>query len=237
MTDYRPFQRIFLGLMICACLVAAPAASGGDKAAPNESFNWLETLANLPVVRLFIPTHPEPPSLPDPAALCDVAPLPEIDDAEALTFENSSSPDTVGLMPAMAQALEKFRRLVTSVGGSFELKSAYRPPPYQAHLQAVWFKWMLELRRNRRPGCGTLRAQVEEEFSRHHLLETQKPVTVSDHTRGLAFDATVIVPRLARLKRRRVSLDRLALLAGIMRPDIHHDPVHFKLAAGRSRRS
>jgi hypothetical protein len=35
------------------------------------------------------------------------------------------------------------------------------------------------------------------------------------------------------LRKRRVSLDRLALLAGIKRPDILHDPVHFKLSLGR----
>jgi D-alanyl-D-alanine dipeptidase len=168
-----------------------------------------------------------------------VAALPAIEDAEALRFEKSTGPsgavDVGGLLPAMARALERFRQMVTSVGGTFELKSAYRPPAYQAHLQAVWFKWM-EVRRNREPGCQTLRAQVEAEFTGHHLIETQKPVTSSDHTRGLAFDATVVVPPVARLKRRRVSLDRLAGLAGIKRPDIHRDPVHFKLALARGAR-
>jgi hypothetical protein len=70
---------------------------------------------------------------------------------------------------------------------------------------------------------------VSAEFARHKLMETQMPVTDSDHTRGMAFDAAVMMPRLARLKKRRVSLDRLALLAGLRRPDIRHDPVHFKL--------
>ena len=64
-------------------------------------------------------------------------------------------------------------------------------------------------------------------------METQVPVSSSDHTRGLAFDAAVVLPRIARLQRRRVSLDRLAVLAGLMRPDIHRDPVHFKLVIGR----
>jgi D-alanyl-D-alanine dipeptidase len=128
----------------------------------------------------------------------------------------------------MARALARFRQMVASVGGQFELKSAYRPVAYQAHLQAVWFKWM-ELRNNREPGCQALRASVGDEFTGHHLLESQKPVTSSDHTRGLAFDATVIVPKMAKLKTRRVSLDRLALMAGIKRPDIFRDPVHFKL--------
>jgi hypothetical protein len=188
---------------------------------------------NLPVVRWFFPPAlpPTPPDPPVPALPCGVAALPPITDAEALKFESGESKDVGGLMPAMARALDKFKTLVTSVGGSFELKSAYRPPAYQAHLQQVWFKWM-ELRNNHDLGCQVLRAQVGEEFTGHHLLETQKPVTLSDHTRGLAFDATVLVPPKAVLARRRVSLDRLALLAGIKRPDILHDPVHFKLWAG-----
>lgn len=164
-----------------------------------------------------------------PASNCSVAPLPEILDAEAVRFENEESPDTGGLLPAMAEALEKFRKLVASAGGTFDLKSAYRPLAYQEHLQQVWFKWMRELRFNRQPGCQALRAQVNEEFTRHKLMPTQMPVTDSDHTRGIAFDAAVLMPRLARLKKRRVSLDRLALLAGLRRPDIRRDPVHFKL--------
>jgi hypothetical protein len=92
------------------------------------------------------------------------------------------------------------------------------------------------LRNNREPGCQMLRAQVNEEFTRHNLMSTQKPVTSSDHARGLAFDAAVFMPRITQFKKRRMSLNRLALLAGIKRPDIVHDPVHFKLAIGRARR-
>lgn len=170
--------------------------------------------------------------VPTLTASCSVAPLPPIEDVEALTFESSADSDgaidTAGLMPAMARALEKFRHMVLAAGGSFDLKSAYRPPAYQEHLQQVWFKWM-ELRRNREPGCTALRVEVNEEFSRHHLMPSQKPVTSSDHTRGLAIDVAVVLPRLARLQHRRVSLDRLAILAGLHRPDIRRDPVHFKL--------
>jgi hypothetical protein len=191
----------------------------------------LESLLNLAVPAPPLAILPPPPPLPP----CSVAPLAAITDADALAFENGSGPDVGGLQPAITRALERFRQLVTSVGGSFELKSAYRPPAYQAHLQQVWFQWMA-LRNNREPGCQELRAAAGDEFARHHLLETQKPVNSSDHTRGLAFDATVTVPVAARLKRRRVSLDRLALLAGIRRPDIFHDPVHFKLAAARVNR-
>jgi hypothetical protein len=201
--------------------MAAAAVAGNDD---GSDPTW-----NLPVLeRAAIP-------LPGLAAAeipdCSVAPLPEIVDAEAVQFENLDSPDTGGLMPAMAQALDKFRKLVTSAGGTFDLKSAYRPLAYQEHLQQVWFKWMRELRFNHQPGCQGLRAQVSEEFTRHKLMPTQMPVTDSDHTRGIAFDAAILMPRLARLKKRRVSLDRLALLAGLRRPDIRHDPVHFKLVA------
>ena len=173
------------------------------------------------------------PEVASPFPDCAVAPLPEIVDAEAVQFETQDGPDTVGLLPAMAQAMEKFRKLVMSAGGSFDLKSAYRPLAYQEHLQQVWFKWMRELRFNHQPGCQVLRAQVNEEFNRHKLMPTQMPVTDSDHTRGMAFDAAVLLPRMVRTtkKKRRVviSLDRLALQAGLRRPDIRHDPVHFKL--------
>jgi len=33
-----------------------------------------------------------------------------------------------------------------------------------------------------------------------------------------------------------VNLNRLTLLAGLSRPDIFHDPVHFKLGAARRSR-
>jgi hypothetical protein len=219
----RHFFKRILPITICSCLAAAPATLSGDESVPNAPSNWLETFRDLTA-------KPPPPNA------CGVAPLPAITGTEALEFEQRTSPDTGSLIPAMARALEKFQQLVISAGGTIELRSAYRPPSYQAHLQAVWYKWMLELHNNREPGCQTLRALASEEFARHNLLETQKPVTSSDHTRGLAFDATVFVPRVTRRNKRPVSLDRLALLAGIKRPDIARDPVHFTLAIRRGRR-
>jgi hypothetical protein len=216
-------RRLFLSwFFLASCTLIAAAAAPDD-----------DDLLNLPVVEHV--TIPQPDlaviEFASPSPHCSVAPLPEIVDAEAVRFENEDGPDTGGLLPAMAQALEKFRRLVTSAGGTFDLKSAYRPLAYQEHLQQVWFKWMRELRFNRQPGCQAMRAQVEDEFTRHKLMPTQMPVTDSDHTRGIAFDAAVMMPRVVRTKRRRVgvSLDRLALMAGLRRPDIRRDPVHFKL--------
>jgi hypothetical protein len=163
---------------------------------------------------------------------CKVAPLPEIGDPEALVFENnaeSAPADVEGLMTDTAQALDIFRDMVTSSGGTFELKSAYRPPAYQAHLHDVWVKWMKELRNNRTAGCQALREEVGAEFRRHQLLARQQPVPASDHELGLAFDAAVAMPRAAYLNRKRVSVDKLATLAGIRRPNSRRDPVHFTL--------
>jgi LAS superfamily LD-carboxypeptidase LdcB len=163
---------------------------------------------------------------------CKVAPLPEIEDPEALTFENNAESvpaDVEGLMTDTAQALDVFRDLVTSSGGTFELKSAYRPPAYQAHLHDVWVKWMKELRNNRTADCQALREEAGAEFRRHQLLARQQPVPASDHEIGLAFDAAVAMPRGARLNRKRVTVDKLAALAGIRRPNSRRDPVHFTL--------
>jgi LAS superfamily LD-carboxypeptidase LdcB len=167
---------------------------------------------------------------------CKVAPLPEIEDPEALTFENNAESvpaDVEGLMTDTAQALDTFRDMVTSSGGTFELKSGYRPPAYQAHLHDVWVKWMKELRNNRTAGCQALREEVGAEFRRHQLLARQQPVPASDHEIGLAFDAAVAMPRGARLNRKRVTVDKLAALAGIRRPNSRRDPVHFTLLPQR----
>jgi hypothetical protein len=167
---------------------------------------------------------------------CTVAPLPPITDPRAAAFNAGEIVDTSNLTRGMSRALARFQKAVAQVGGSLELKSAYRPPAYQQHLQSVWDKWK-ELRNNNVAACQGLRAQVHQEFERHDLLETQRPVTSSDHTRGLAFDATVVIPANARMKRRKVTLDSLARYAGLRRPDIWRDPVHFKFVGGKSTRA
>ena len=75
-----------------------------------------------------------------------------------------------GLTPGAARALNRFEQLVVSAGGRVVVKSAYRPATYQAHLQELWDKWMLELRHNFTEECAPLRAIVWDEFSRHDLL-------------------------------------------------------------------
>jgi hypothetical protein len=163
---------------------------------------------------------------------CAVTPLDPIDDAAAQQLETADTPagvvDVLDMVPAAAHALDLFQSRVARVGGTMILKSAYRPASYQKHLQNVWYKWMVELRNNHDPACQDLRSQVQDEFKRHRLIETQHPVATSDHTRGIAFDATVALPANAKIGRRRLTLDSLARMAGLLRPAIASDPVHFK---------
>jgi hypothetical protein len=251
----QSFGRAFAYLTVCSCLAVAqhnlppqvsqepreviPAAGGTAADAPSPSE---DTLWKLPLLRWFAPAgegwlQSRLVSVLAPHSMCAVAALPAIDDPDALAFEASVGTagviDTEGLTPATARALARFWQAVTSAGGTLDLKSAYRPSAYQDHLQAVWDKWMLGLRHHLEKGCQALRAEVGEEFARHHLLERQRPVSYSDHTRGVGFDAAVFMPARTRLKRHRVSMDRLALLAGVRRPDIRHDPVHFRLVLNR----
>ncbi len=209
-----------------------------------RSFASISVLSLAPVaVQVFAPRQvvhaTSDPGIAGPVdtGFCPVAPIPELRDRHALAFEESTtSLSTSGLTPRTARALTRFFRLVRSVGGAMDLKSAYRPAAYQAHLRSVWESWMWELRDNTEPACASLRAQVYGEFTRHHLLQTQRPVPLSDHTLGIGFDAAVTVPPGARLHRRRVTVDKLARMCGVSRPDIFRDPVHFRLIHGRGSR-
>ncbi len=240
MVLYRTVRQLFLLSIIGTSLnaaqppafVSAPAATESvaieEEAlpvSPVRSFSsviWDAQIRSLRRFQMF--------------AGCKVAPVPEIWDAEVLAFEKNADiapADIAGLVPDAALALDTFREMVTALGGTFELKSAYRPTAYQAHLHEVWMKWVKQLRNNRSSGCRAMREEVGSEFARHQLLPRQQPVPASDHARGLAFDAAVAMPRGARLNGKRVTVDKLALLAGIRRPNSRRDPVHFKLLVER----
>lgn len=217
--------------------------------ASEPSFSsWLTEVWQWPFLHVFAPLFESAPDAPPDALAaqppleaensplptgpaCSVAPLDPIEDPAAQQLEalvgSQSVVDTSNMVPAASRALDRFQSVVVKAGGTIILKSAYRPASYQQHLQNVWYKWM-ELRNNHDPACQDLRAEVQDEFAGHHLIETQHPVAASDHTRGLAFDATVDLPSHARLGRRRATMDSLAHLAGFMRPAIAADPVHFK---------
>jgi hypothetical protein len=203
--------------------------------APSSFFS---AIWSLPIFRLFAPIAPPVaefvpvPDLVQEISACPVTPLQEIEDEQALSFENSSGSfavvDVDGLTAHAQVALARFQRLVSSAGGSVSITSAYRPAAYQEHLQSVWDKWMVELRSNTDPDCQQLRAEVRDEFEKHTLLESQRPATISDHTRGLSFDANVRLP-FRRPKGKRAGVDALALRAGLRRPHIAQDPVHFRV--------
>jgi hypothetical protein len=207
------------------------------QANPDLPSGWFDRLWQAPLawflpepleLTLFTPPAPEQPP-------CLVEPLSIIEDEEAAAFEAQVDSGSVvnleGLTSGASRGLTRLQRIVESAGGSLLLTSAYRPAAYQAHLQAVWDKWMTELRHDVAPECETLRAEVGYEFTRHGLLETQRPASFSDHTRGIGVDAAVILPRRARLGRVRVGIDRLARMAGFRRPDAGRDPVHFRFVS------
>jgi hypothetical protein len=232
----RHLCSVFAFLAVGTCF-AGPYVPA-DQVAPSEPrWSWIDEFWKLPLFGLFsAPPEPSADQVavlePEPFLVCSVAPLAEITDVQALEFESNVGSvavvDVDGLTPATARALVRFSRFVTSAGGRITVTSAFRPSPYQEHLQAVWDKWMLELRDNNEQGCESLRADLEQEFTSHQLLETQRPVTFSDHTRGIGFDAAVTLPR-----RRALSPDALARRAGLRRPDVTHDPVHFRFVASR----
>ena len=223
----------------------SPALPEAPITSPVSCFltSWEASLVQ-PVLSFFKALFQQAPAEPEqtvaatpafPAGPCSVAPLDAIVDPAAEQLESATGSDVVnvqGMVPAAARALDRFVAKVEGVGGTIVLKSAYRPAAYQQHLQNVWYKWMDQLRNNTEPGCQALRAQVREEFTRHRLIETQHPVAVSDHTRGLAFDATVDLPPSAKIGKRRITLDAVARLAGLIRPAIAADPVHFKFLGG-----
>jgi hypothetical protein len=237
-----PFAIAHSSLSIQLPTVPAPIRA---ELAEIENPSYMDQLWSLPILRFFAPSFAplpvfSPLELEDLTATqqfsgCGVEPLQEVEDSEALTFENRTGAlgavDLDGLTPNTALALARFQRMVTAAGGAIAVTSAYRPATYQEHLRDVWEKWMVELRYNHDPLCQDLRAEVQDEFRRHTLLESQRPVVSSDHTRGLSFDASIQLPRKLRQGRRaRVSVDLLARRAGVLRPDIRRDPVHFKLA-------
>jgi hypothetical protein len=207
--------------VLCLTLFLSTAAATPRSFVPSFEKIFAQLLPT-PITQALQPAlQPISAATPD----CPIGPIPPLDDEEAASFETAAgTPGEVnlsGLTPATRLALAHFERSIASLGGKIEVTSAYRPPAYQAHLQVVWDKWM-QLRGRAASGCAEVRAQVEDEFRRHELLASQRPVPFSDHTRGTGFDAAVLL-------RRGRSIDRLALRAGVRRPDVRRDPVHFRL--------
>lgn len=239
----------------CWCLGGLPAHASipRNTASPipttrafpaTPALPWWKTLLALPKAvfepeqwgSLWQPAPTEEMSLvallPPPPPPCLVEPLSPMEDPEALAFEaeQGAAVHVAGLTPPTRRAMFRFEHAVEAVGGTFTVTSAYRPAAYQEHLQQVWDKWVWALRDNPDPSCGELRARVEQEFIEHGLLDTQRPVAFSDHTKGVGFDAAVTLPELLPRKRRAATpVDQLAQLCGLVRPAPVQDRVHFRL--------
>jgi hypothetical protein len=245
----RRFWSFCASIAVCASLAAAQNLQPVPVAPQPTS--WLQSIWDLPVFRWLAGLDPVTAPVTTPFAApeiaqvapvpalppCSVAPLPAIIDSSAVALEQRTGPvvDLDGLTPRTSKALNRFEDLIGKRGGTLTLTSAYRPEAYQQHLRDVWYKWMTELKDNQDASCADLKAEVGNEFTRHQLLASQHPVMVSDHTLGIGFDAAVALPFQTTKKKRgfRISLDRIAHLAGMMRPDIGRDPVHFRLIGGR----
>jgi hypothetical protein len=222
---------VFARRLSCAFVCLTVSLCPARASIPAATASWLIHLLPFSLFQLefrFLTPAMLPPPPPPAPPPCAIGPIPAIEDEQALGFEaatgTSAVVDITGLTSATGLALARFEQRVASLGGKFAITSAYRPRAYQEHLQVVWDKWK-QFRNIDDEGCAVLKSEVAAEFERHRLLEAQRPVPFSDHTRGLAFDAAVFLPA-----QRYRNLDRIARASGVRRPDVVHDPVHFRLA-------
>jgi len=126
--------------------------------------------------------------------------------------------DTANLSASTRDAITCLGDSVRAAGGSFTVTSGYRPQAYQDHLQEVWDKWQ-QAKNWVQPRCMQLKAAIQAEWDLHVLKH--RPVDVSDHTAGNAFDARITLPAGSQ------TIDQLAAACNLSRPD-PDDDVHFR---------
>ncbi len=159
---------------------------------------------------------------------CVVQPLAPLTDPLALRFEAGERINTERLSKDMRSALSCFQQAVTNAGGTFVLKSAYRPSQYQGHLLEIYNK-LWPLRESEDENCQALKSKVEKEFSDHELQESQEPASpTGPHTRGAAIDVSVNPTITGIPVSTMVSLGNSC---GLHRPPliVATDPTHFEL--------
>jgi len=153
---------------------------------------------------------------------CAIPPLTPLTNPLSLSFEAGNTIDIGDLTQPMQVALACFQGACVMAGGTFTLTSAYRPSPYQSHLREVWDRWLApgNLQSNTDPACQELKAQVQNEFTRHGLgASTIRPASGNgSHTRGLAIDVVTSG----------VAVDSIAATCQLYRPFRATDPVHFE---------
>jgi RHS repeat-associated protein len=139
---------------------------------------------------------------------CSVPPLREITDPDALRYENGDRVNLDKLTEGTRNALRCLQNAIVSDlkaidpnlvfnegegnGRGFRVNSGYRPQAYQNHLLEVWDKWQL-LKNNNQKECQQLKQKVAKEMSKTdgHDLAERPSDTISNHTRGTAFDISI----------------------------------------------
>jgi hypothetical protein len=119
---------------------------------------------------------------------CQVPPLTPLTDPVAIQFENGNTINTDPQYFNLGSNLNCLKNAVTNYGGSYSLKSAYRPVAYQKHLREVYYAWK-DLKGRREAECEDLLLEVKAEAQKHGIA--YPPAVTSNHSKGNAFDLAI----------------------------------------------
>ncbi|WP_339132713.1 MAG: hypothetical protein WGN25_10890 [Candidatus Electrothrix sp. GW3-4] len=151
---------------------------------------------------------------------CQVSPLTPLTDPVALDFEAGNFINTDPQYFNLTTELSCLRNAVTAQGGSHNLRSAYRPAPYQRHLREVWDGWQ-QIRNRDEPECADLKSEYRDEFNQHGII--YRPAATSNHSNGNAFDLAIDGLSAS-------EIDAAANSCGLYRFDPVGDRTHFSPA-------
>ena len=193
----RSFGRVFTYLTVFSCLAVAQSNLSAPQA---DTSHWLR-----PSTEIFDPQNTH---------LCAVAAVRivylfggaarPVWDPGAAMFEAGAGTmaivDKSGLTEATAGALARLEQLVTSLGGTPGIEIRISSPGLSGASPGSVGQDEGAAPQPPAGLPGAPRGGDSAEFSRHRLLVTQRPVSDSDHTRGVGIDAALILPRGARLQ-------------------------------------
>ena len=178
-----------------------------------ESYNWNQPSVSVWSQRILQrqdATTPETPA-PSAPAVCPVTAITAYGPPDRPPAGNE------GMTAATITAMGCLETAVTNAGGTMSITTRFRSQPYQDHLVEVWDKTQAPARTE--PECAAVMENYAMERTRHYPMG-EPARTVSNHTRGTAFDATVTLPETA-------NLDTLQTGCGLTRP-VADEPWHFE---------
>ena len=152
-----------------------------------ESYNWNEpSVGGLSqrILQRQDATTPETTAPPAPA-VCPVTAIAAYGPPDRPPAGNE------GMTAATITAMGCLETAVTNAGGTMSITTRFRSQPYQDHLVEVWDKTQAPARTE--PECAAVMENYATERARHYPMG-EPARTVSNHTRGTAFDATVTLP-------------------------------------------